>query len=70
MSEGLLSGLLRQAMQLGIPIKPRLENNVIVIEITESEFINAVTRGLSDAQRKAISIKFHEGKMVITLRLF
>ena len=70
MSEGLLSGFIKQAMQLGLPIKPQLIQDRVVIEISEDEFKEAVTKGLTDSQKKAIKIEFREGKMVITVKLF
>jgi len=67
---GLLSDFIKKSMELGIPIKPVLDKDSIVIEITEKEFYEAVTRGLNEQQKRAITIEFHEGKMIIKVKLW
>jgi len=67
---GLLSEFTKKAMEMGIPIKPTFINNDLVIEITEQEFKDAVTKGLTETQKQAITIEFHEGKLVIKIKLF
>ena len=67
---GLLSDFIKKSMELGIPIKPVLDKDSIVIEISEREFYEAVTRGLSEQQKKAIQIRFVEGKMIIRVKLW
>ena len=67
---GILDDLFKQMMQSGMPFKPQLVQNELVIEISQQEFYEATTRNLDPRYKQAIKIEFHEGKMVIRVRLF
>ncbi len=67
---GVLGQLFKQITSLGIPIKPTFQQNELVIEISQQEFFEATTKNLDPRFKNAIKIEFHEGKMVIRVRLF
>jgi hypothetical protein len=66
---GVLSQLFRQINVAGLPIKPQLIQNELVIEFTEEEFKEATTKDLDPRMKQAIKIEFRDGKMVIRVRL-
>lgn len=69
MSMGILGELFKQMMEMGIPVKPRMENNEIVIEFTEREILEATTKNIDPRFRNNISIRLENGKMTIRIRL-
>lgn len=68
--DGILGELLKRSMLSGIPLKPAIINNELVIEFTEQEFFEATTKDLDPRIRQYLSIKFENGKMIIRVRLF
>jgi len=50
-------------------VKPTLEQDVLKLNITESEFVEMATKGMDERIKSAISIKLKEGKIEITVRL-
>lgn len=68
--EGLLSSIFKQMSIAGFKLNPQLVNNEIKIEFTEQDFQSAITKNLDERARNAIRIEFHEGKMIIRIRLF
>ena len=67
---GLLTTFLERLQGLGISSMPQLKDKWMTIEITEQDFYNATTRNLRPEQREAIRIKFVEGKIIISIKVF
>ena len=67
---GILGELFKQAQLTGLPIKPQLINNELVIEFTENEFKEITTKNLDPRFKENIRIEFKEGRMVIKVKLF
>ena len=70
MGEGLLSDLLKQMMNIGLKGKPQLNQNELVIEFTEEDFLEATTKNVDPRFKQSIKIEFQQGKMIIRIKLF
>ena len=70
MVSGILGELFKQAQVAGLPIKPQMINNELVIEFTENEFKEITTKNLDPRFKENIRIEFKEGRMVIKVKLF
>lgn len=70
MSGGLLSSILAGAGISGLPIKPQITNNELVIEISEKDLYELMTKDLTPEQKKCITINVVQGKIVIRVKLF
>lgn len=72
--KGLLADLLKTTPLAGLNITPNLMQRDIVFEITPEQLKNAILSApgstLDQRARDSITVEFHEGKMVIKIRLF
>lgn len=66
---GLIYEILRQYQMAGIPVRPVLTNNELVVEFTEQEFLEAITRNMDPQTKQYITVRFEPGRMVIRVRL-
>ena len=66
---GILGPFTETLRNMGLTASPRMENNVIKLEITEQELYNALTRGLDPRVKSAISLRIEPGKLVIEVKL-
>lgn len=67
---GLLGDLLKQFGGLGLATQPQLQQNELVITITQEELDRMAKKDLDPRAKNSIFIELHEGKMVIRVRLW
>ncbi len=66
-----LLGLIMQQLQLkGVKSQPRVEGNVIVIDLTEEEVKNIAFKDADERFRRIADVKIVDGKLRITIKLF
>jgi len=72
--QGLLSGIMKGTPFAGLNLQPQMSQKDMVIELTPQQLkdsiLSAPGSNLDAKAKDAISIEFHEGKMVIRIKLF
>lgn len=68
--EGMLKGLLGGTPLAGLGITPQVMQKDIVLEITEEQFKQIALANIEARAKDAISVEFHEKKMIIKIKLF
>ena len=67
---GLLGDMFRNLKALGLTVMPQLQQNELVLEITEEDFKKMALGNLDERAKNSISVKLTEGKLIIKIRLF
>jgi len=67
---GLLGDMFKNLRALGLTVMPQLQQNELVLEITEEDFKKMALGNLDERAKNSITIKFTEGKAIIKIRLF
>jgi len=67
---GLLGDMFKNLKALGLTVMPQLQQNELVLEITEEDFKKMALGNLDERAKNSITIKFTEGKAIIKIRLF
>jgi len=68
--QGLLSSILMGSPLAGLGITPKMVQRDIVIELTESQFKELILKNADARARSAVDVKFKEGRMILSIRLW
>lgn len=69
-SDGLFSGILKQANLTGLSTQPTMKDNEFVIDITQDEFQQLATQNVPASTRGNVKLELHEGKLTVRVKLF
>lgn len=68
--KGLLSGMLGGTPLAGLGITPKMLEKDIVIEMTEAQFRDVILEKADARAKASVNVEFHEGKMVLRIKLW
>ncbi len=67
--EGIIKGAFKGTPLAGLNVIPKLDQQDLIIELTEQQFRDMVLANTDERAKKSIDIKISEGKIIIKVRL-
>jgi len=68
--QGLLGSLMSGTPLAGLGVMPKMENQEIIIEMTQDQLRQMLLEKADDRAKQAVTVELHEGKLQLKIRLW